>query len=431
MMNTNLYFTSSLVLDNHPMKFAKRKRKLQYYIVLEYFIKQFEMTEYTDFRLKQYKDTLIKKIKNPNLIKSKLDELVSSLLNGRLKPFGKKYRYWIMCDIALILLDEIDIQKAADLVKSHLTQRRKVHIDKVLLALRDEKVTIDFAHNLIKQYRENYEFFKKKELRFIVTANMSAGKSTLINALIGKPIARTSQEVCTGNICYIYNKPFEDDYISLENSKLNMNAKMSDITNFQWKTTTNIASYCRFLKDDKKRVCIIDTPGVNSALNRNHGKITYEALINEKYDKLIYVLNANKLGTDEEISHLKWIFQKIPVDKIIFVINKIDNFKCVDDSIQASIEGVRNDLLEIGYKNPKIYPLSAYFALLTKLKHNGELLTEDEEDEYILYTKKFSKPVYDLSKYYDDIQSDIKDNEYITISKKCGIYGLEKILLEE
>ncbi|WP_300260062.1 dynamin family protein [Clostridium sp.] len=431
MMNTNVYFTSSLVLDNHPMKFASRKRKLQYYIVLEYFIKQFEMTEYTDFRLRQYQDFLIENTKKPNFTKSKLDSLISSLLNSNLKPLGRKYRYWIMCDIALILIDEIDIQKAADLVKAYLTQRRKANIDRLLLAFRNEKVTIDFADNLIKQYRKNYEFFKKKELRFIVTANMSAGKSTLINALIGKPIARTSQEVCTGNICYIYNKPFEDDCISLENSKLNMNATMSDITNFEWETKTNIASYFRFFSESKNRVCIIDTPGVNSALNRNHGKITYEALINEKYDKLIYVLNANKLGTDEEISHLKWIFQKVPVDKIIFVINKIDNFKCVDDSIQASIEGVRNDLLEIGYKNSKIYPLSAYFALLTKLKHSGELLTEDEEDEYILYTKKFSKPEYNLSKYYDGIQSDTKDNEYIAMSKKCGLYGLEKILLEE
>lgn len=431
MMNTNLYFTSSLVLDNHPVKFTKKKRKLQYYIVLEYFIKQFEITEYTDFRLKQYKNILIGNIKKPNLTKSKLDDLISSLLNGHLKPFGKKYRYWIMCDIALILIEETDIQKAADLLKAYLSKRRRVHIDRLLLALKDEKITIDFADNLIKQYRKNYEFFKNKELRFIVTANMSAGKSTLINSLIGKPIARTSQEVCTGNVCYIYNKPFEDDCISLENSKLNMNATMSDITNFEWKTTTNISSYFRFLKEDKKRVCIIDTPGVNSALNRNHGKITYESLKNEKCDKIIYVLNANKLGTDEEISHLKWIFEKVPVEKVIFVINKIDNFKCIDDDIQASVEGVRNDLLKIGYKNPTICPLSAYFSLLIKLKYSGEALTEDEEDEYELYTKKFSKPVYDLSKYYDGIQINEDDTEYIAMSKKSGLYGLEKILLEE
>ena len=59
---------------------------------------------------------------------------------------------------------------------------------------------------MIKQDRLKKTFVSQKERRVIVTANMSAGKSTLINALIGKPLARTSQEVCTGNVCYLFNK---------------------------------------------------------------------------------------------------------------------------------------------------------------------------------------------------------------------------------
>ena len=52
-------------------------------------------------------------------------------------------------------------------------------------------------------------------LCLLVTATMSAGKSTLINALIGKKIVRTSQEVCTGNLCYIYNQSVENNKILL------------------------------------------------------------------------------------------------------------------------------------------------------------------------------------------------------------------------
>ena len=63
-----------------------------------------------------------------------------------------------------------------------------------------------------------------------------------------------------------------------------------------------------------------------------------------------------------------------------------------------------------------------------KLKHKDELLTDDEEDEYVLYTKKFSKPFYDLLKYYEGIEEDINDDEMILMSKKCGLYGLENIL---
>lgn len=431
MKRPNLQFTSSLILDNHPMKCVKPKLKIQYYIILEYFVKQVEDSEYTTFRLNQYRDILLEDTRKPDLTNISIDNLIHSMVNCTLKPWKKKYRYWIMCDIALILLDEINIQKAADSMKLFLSKRKQKQIDVLLSVLKNDKFdknSINFAANLIEQYRENYHFLKKPELRFIVTANMSAGKSTLVNALIGKSLARTSQETCTGNICYIYNKPFEDNHIHFETSQLNLDATASEIKNFDWRTVASTASYFRHLSERKIRICIIDTPGVNSTLDKRHGEITREAIKSESYHKLIYVLNANKLGTDEEIRYLKWICENVPMNKIIFVLNKLDDFKCTDDDIEASIEGVRNDLFALGYENPIICPLSAYFALLIKLKHKGEILTDDEEDEYVFYTKKFSKPFYDLLKYYEGIEEDRKDDEMISMSKKCGLYDFEDIL---
>ena len=431
MKRPNVHFTSSLILDNHPMKCVKPKLKIQYYIILEYFVKQVEDSEYTNCRLNQYRDILLEDRQKLDLTNISIENLIRSMLNCTLKPWKKKYRYLIMCDIALILLDEINIQKAADSMKLFLSKGKQKQIDVLLSVLKNDKFdknSINFAADLIEQYRENYHFLKKPELRFIVTANMSAGKSTLVNALIGKSLARTSQETCTGNICYIYNKPFEDNHIHFETSQLNLDATVSEIKNFDKRTSTSTASYFTHLIEQKLRICIIDTPGVNSTLNKRHGEITREAIKSESYHKLIYVLNANKLGTDEEIRYLKWICENVPMNKIIFVLNKLDDFKCTDDDIEASIEGVRNDLFALGYENPIICPLSAYFALLIKLKHKGEILTDDEEDEYVLYTKKFSKPFYDLLKYYEGIEGDINDDEMISMSKKCGLYGLENIL---
>lgn len=431
MKRPNLQFTSSLILDNHPMKCVNPKLKIQYYIILEYFVKQVGDSEYTDFRLNQYRDILVEDSQKLDLTSISIDKLIRSMLNCTLKPWKKKYCYWIMCDIALILLDEINIQKAADSMKLFLSKRKQKQIDVLLSVLKNDKFdknSINFAADLIEQYRENYHFLKKPELRFIVTANMSAGKSTLVNALIGKSLARTSQETCTGNICYIYNKPFEDNHIHFETSQLNLDATVSEIKKFNWKTVTSTASYFRNLSEQKHRICIIDTPGVNSTLEIKHGEVTRQAIKSESYHKLIYVLNANKLGTDEEMKYLKWICENVPKDKIIFVLNKLDDFKCLDDDIETSIEGVRNDLFNLGYENPTICPLSAYFALLIKLKHKGDILTEDEEDEYELYNKKFSKPFYDLLKYYEGIEEDINDNETISMSKKCGLYGFEKVL---
>lgn len=111
------------------------------------------------------------------------------------------------------------------------------------------------------------------------------------------------------------------------------------------------------------------------------------------------------------------------------MLNKLDNFKSADDSIAASIEGIQNDLAQLGFENPVIYPLSAYFALLLKLKANGELLTEDEQDEYDYYVKKFSRSEYDLSKYMDQSFISIPvDNEQSKLAVRCGLYALENIL---
>lgn len=430
MIEETVLFTSSVDLNSHPMINSKIKLKKQYYLVLEHFVQQQMNNKFIEARLEQYR---IKLLNNPNSVEKdiEIEETIKNIINSNSRPWRKKYRYWIMCDIALILLDEELINNVAKEMKLYMTSKQQRQFDVLLEALKNDNIDISsimFAEYLILQYRENIKFAKQPLQKFIVTANMSAGKSTLINALIGKTLARTSQEVCTSNICYLYNKAFEDEKTHLYNNVLNLNAKTDDLVNFSWKEKTSISSYFRGIYNIENRLCIIDTPGVNSAINQKHGRISREALKEETYEKVIYVLNANKLGTDEEIAHIKWISDNVPKDKVIFVLNKLDDFNIVDDNISASIEGVRNDLISMGFDNPIICPMSAYFAMLIKMKINGYEMTEDEEDEYSYYLKKFNKSAYDLSKYYNNVNEDANDSEIVAMSKKCGLYGLEKIL---
>lgn len=430
MVDEKVLFTSSLDLSNHPMNNVKPKLKKQYYLVLEYFINKQMDNKFTASRLEQYR---IKLLNNPNPVEKeiKMKKIIQSMINSSIKPWRKKYRYWIMCDVALILMDDDLINKTAIEMKTYMSECQKKQFEVLLDAFQDDSIDITpiiFAKELISQYRKNRVFASRKILKFIVTANMSAGKSTLINALIGKPLARTSQEVCTGNTCYIYNKPYEDNRIHLENGMFTNNASRDELRNTSWDVQMNIASYFRGIDNIKSRLCIIDTPGVNSAINRKHRRISHEALKSEQYEKVIYIINANKLGTDEEITHIKWISENIPKDKIVFVLNKIDDFNIVDDDILASIEGVKKDLISFGFEKPVICPMSAYFALLIKMRENGDEMTDDEIDEYLLYVKKFKKQNYDLSKYYEGIYEETGDSETVVMSKKCGLYGLEKVL---
>ena len=189
-----------------------------------------------------------------------------------------------------------------------------------------------------------------------------------------------------------------------------------------------IATGYRTFIDVQNRICIVDTPGVNSAINRCHGAMTKKALGDCQYDLLVYVLGADQLGTDDEISYLKYIAANVPKEKVVFVLNKVDIFKKCEDSIEESIRGVKEDLIQLGYEAPAVFPVSAYFSLLIKLKLTDAQLDEDEEDEFAHYIKKYGKPEYDLTRYYDGFCENQSDDILTQMSMRCGLYGLETIL---
>jgi len=142
------------------------------------------------------------------------------------------------------------------------------------------------------------------------------------------------------------------------------------------------------------------------------------------------MINACYICRDEEIKHLKYVYKNVPNEKVIFVLNKLDDFRKTEDSISKSIEGIKADLQKIGFENPIICPLSAYFSLLLKMKLNNEKLSEDEQDVFDYYVKKFSKPEYDLSVYYEKTLSGISRNDDVLIKMNylSGLYGFETVL---
>ena len=167
--------------------------------------------------------------------------------------------------------------------------------------------------------------------------------------------------------------------------------------------------------------CIIDTPGVDAALYKEHSKRAHNALLNDDYDTIIYVVSPTRLGTDAEKKHLQWVAQNLQKDKIIFVLNKLDDYHDFSDSIEESVHDFKEDLLKIGFENPVICPISAYFSYLLKMRMTGQALSEDESDEYALYAKKFKRSAYDLSHYYDGVQCLPTDSD-VYKRQHCSIF---------
>jgi hypothetical protein len=430
-------FSISLPFEGHQLNCAPVAIKNKYLCVLQYFVAKFAQDDdwataaltayinrFTEDDLESPEDTEVLLY---------LQQLTgdSSCVQG---ISDSSFRYGLISDILLltsfnvVAKENIVLDYLLSLIREQHREDVSLLADVLLQGINVESNKFESAKNLIECWRKNTFFMNMPERRIMITANMSAGKSTIINALIGKPLTQTSQEACTGNLCYLYNKPFEDNEIHLRTTSLSLCASYDDLANTDKSAVSYIASGFRTVAPSQKRICIIDTPGVNSAINREHGSITRKALTAERYDKLVYVFNANRLGTDDEFRYLKYISENVPKEKIIFIVNKLDSFKRGEDSVASSIEGVKRDLLDFGFDNPVICPLSAYFALLLKTKHSGEVLTDDEQDVYDLYVKKFSKPEYDLSLYYGDAHAYDPGSEIAKMAAVCGIHSLEKIL---
>lgn len=410
-------------VHTHPMSKASISMRRHYYAALRYYLMKAENSAYIKKALLIYqrKLELCKEMIPEDIQESKKRVLGHSFLHSE----KNRYKEFLCCDLALILFNKRKFICACTALIDDCSRKQGEKLKRLLRILfRSQSVLSEFpkCEGMIRRYWGECYFLKLPFRKLMVTATMSAGKSTLINALIGKNIVRTSQECCTGNITYICEKDSEDGKTAVYKDEIYLDASSQVLQSIDWEKPYSIFTVYRRLLPSKYKLCVMDTPGVNSALNNEHVEISRKAIRRGKYDFLIYIMGQP--GAEDEMEHLKWIAENVPKKKVIFVLNKVDNYK-KEDSIEGSLFSFREDLMELGFENPEIFPLSAYYALLLKRKENGEFLTEDESDEYELYSKKFRKADYDLSRY-TGVEGSPDDSEYIELSKKCGIFALEQ-----
>lgn len=244
---------------------------------------------------------------------------------------------------------------------------------------------------LLSHREGNKEFSEKKETRVLIVATVSAGKSTLINAFIGRNFNKVMNGVCTTSLCQIHNKK-TDDGITLKQNKFLVYSP--DVDLFSSNDSVEVAFHFNSTLSDS-RICLLDTPGVNNSKDTDHFKITSDAIKSKNYDFIIFISNGQYNGTNDE-NHLLKLLKESTNKPVLFVLNQLDKFKSKVDDIGKMICNYSNELLKIGFKNPQIFPLSAQYAYLLRCEQN---LDEEEGDELEMLKKRFSKEYLDLQKY--------------------------------
>lgn len=329
------------------------------------------------------------------------------------------------------------------------------------------KVFTDLQKGPIEDFRDSklvkaFDNIQNSVFPINVIATMSSGKSTLINALLGKRLMPSKNEACTATITEILDTDEEnftavvydeDDNVLQEISELTydiMNHLNEDSEVHKIEAEGNIP----FLDAKSTALMMVDTPGPNNSQNQAHKNTTYRAINSDSNNLILYVLNGTQLSTNDDASLLSYVADQIKKggkqvrDRFVFVINKMDGFNPEEEDISRAIQAAKRYLASYGIEEPQIFPCSAYTALNIRTYLDGidiENLTRSEEkklpsaardtlpmiDKFIEYESMHLEQYSTLSPSAQrELDYKLSQAEKSEDSKEqalihCGIYSIE------
>lgn len=226
----------------------------------------------------------------------------------------------------------------------------------------------------------------------LVIATVSAGKSTLINALVGRELLHAANEATTACVAAIENRPYQRHFrgwcFTTSGRELASQDKISSHQVRAWNSNAQVthirlAGPFRSPKGVTARLVLHDTPGTNNGLDLSHETRALEALGRTSAQFVLCVLDIGQLTTDDNRSLLTKLRSGLDVRAslpIAFVLNKAD---LLDDQngeeLGAYVSQARTFLEAQGFNSPLIVPTMAAAALYAHMAINEEPLTRAQQ----------------------------------------------------
>lgn len=276
---------------------------------------------------------------------------------------------------------------------------------------------------------EKLKFSMNKVYPTLVVSTMSSGKSTLINALVGTDLLPSMNRACTAKAVAILDndmKPqFEIHAVDKDGnysfSETATKKLVSDFNKSDDIAEMIIEGEIRGIRNSKKSLLLIDTPGINNSMDMTHERATKKVLDDYPEGLILYVINAQQIGTYDDSAFLTAIAQKLkdnPSFNILFVINKMDLIDPARENPEELMLNCKHYIESKGINNPVLVPVSASSALLFKKVLLGKELSEKDEEDFLRSYKHFKRDGFSLQDYLivprrgnlkDDIEVDGKN----------------------
>ena len=250
-----------------------------------------------------------------------------------------------------------------------------------------------------------FEHAKSSDFEVCVVATMSAGKSTLINSMLGSMLMPSKQEACTAIITRIkdventntWQAEVYDKNNQLMESHNNLTYQTMERLNSDEKVSTiRINGDIPFVKAEDVSLVLIDTPGPNNSRDPEHKKVQSEFL-NKSCKSLVLYIMEGTFGSDDDNSLLERVASSMKVggkqskDRFIFVVNKMDGRNKNDGETEQTLDRVRSYLKSHDIVNPNLFPAAALPALNIQMMQSGTLTDDDELDETEMKIRKLNR----------------------------------------
>lgn len=226
-----------------------------------------------------------------------------------------------------------------------------------------------------------------KPYQVLVLATMSAGKSTLINALLGHTLLPTSNLACTARGFRISHRLGTDWRVRQQTEGQTcawQPATAETLTALNRVSTAPVCLEGAFYSWRQRGLglVLLDTPGPNNSRSSAHGAVTWALLSGGEFHNVIYILNATQLGIDDDAQLLRQLRQACSdqrLGKPVFVLNKVDELDDEQGDSLTEVVGQAADYLrQAGFARPTVIPLSASLALAARKRIQGAPLSQKE-----------------------------------------------------
>lgn len=335
-----------------------------------------------------------------------------------------------------------------DRIPAKETTDKEVLIDEVFREIQagpfDELRDVD----IISAFRHA----KSSDFEVCIVATMSAGKSTLINSMLGTKLMPSKQEACTAIITRIKDieesETWQAEVYSKDNRLLETHTDLTYETMERLNSDENVSvikatGNIPFVTAEDVSLVLIDTPGPNNKRNPEHRKVQSDFLSKSSKSLVLYIMEGT-FGSDDDDALLGQVSESMKVggkqskDRFIFVVNKMDDRKKEDGDTSQTLDRVRAYLKSHGISDPNLFPAAALPALNIRLIKNGEEVDEDTLDETEMKARRLNRNeslhLEDYASLPKSIREDIKmkledarsnDDAYAQALIHTGVVSIE------